>query len=97
MGVQGGDRVAMFSGTDGGSGSGLPPSPSGWGLGTEAVGLHTLYFLPQPTASPRGPRPIPFLGAFSPARSSMPPSGSQAPSLPPRAPWRPTAPIYLCP
>lgn len=45
------------------------------------------FFQPTPT-SPHGPlggpqAQLPYLGAFSPARSQHAPSGSQAPSLPP--------------
>lgn len=40
---------------------------------------------PHPRAPLRGPQTqLPYLGAFSPARSQHAPSGSQAPSLPPR-------------
>lgn len=53
--------------------------------------LPTSFSLPHLTPGPLGgpQAQLPYLGAFSPARSHPAPSGSQAPSLPPGALWGP--------
>lgn len=71
-------------------------SLGGGGLGTR-IGVCSppcfLLLSAYPTSPPGplgGPQAqLPYLGAFSPARSHHAPSGSQAPSLPPGALWGP--------
>ncbi|KAF3817361.1 hypothetical protein GH733_011761, partial [Mirounga leonina] len=102
VGGQGGTGIRPSCSGRGLGGQGSAPgflhSPwgGGGGLGTR-IGVCSppcfLLLSAYPTSPPGplgGPQAqLPYLGAFSPARSHHAPSGSQAPSLPPGALWGP--------